>query len=215
MAAGSTIWISFFICVAWWVFVAPFLGAALERVPTLRNHFVNKFAVAALRVLAFPLFLGLVLFITKYKLDRLWTFAPPDPQKHVTKLVVDTGNRTPKEIFKKFLTRIDPNCTTEWRHEPDTCHWNVYSDKNFEQIENDNGYYQLILQTKYDPKQKLENVKVFCKYSGPIYLHQGNMPFSFADGSEADKKKALRDISEIQKECRTKWVKKVKLALTQ
>lgn len=213
MAAGSTIWISFFICVAWWVFVAPFLGAALERFPLMRHHFVNKFVITALKMLAFPLFLGLVLFITNHKLDRLWTFAPPDPQKHVTKFTVDLGNRTQKEIFKKFLIRIDPNCTTNWRDEPDTCSWAVYNAKNFEQIENDSNNYQLILQTRYDPKQKLENVKVFCKYSGPIYLHQDNRPFSFTNASEADKKKALRDISEIQKDCRAKWVEKAKLAL--
>ena len=164
-------------------------------------------------MLVFPLFLGLVFFITNHNLDRLWTFAPPDPQKHVTKFTVDSGNRTQKEIFKKFLTRIDSNCTTDWRQEPDTCSWTVYIAKNFEQIENNSNNYQVILQTKYDPKQRLENVKVFCKYSGPIYLHQGNVPFSFANGSEADKKKALRDISAIQKECRTKWVQKVKLAL--
>lgn len=132
MAAGSTIWISFFICVAWWVFVAPFLGAVLERFPFMRNHFVNKFVITALRMLVFPLFLGLVFFITNHNLDRLWTFAPPDPQKHVTKFTVDSGNRTQKEIFKKFLTRIDSNCTTDWRQEPDTCSWTVYIAKNFE-----------------------------------------------------------------------------------
>ena len=213
MAADSTIFISFLIAVLWWIFVAPFLGGVLERFQVLRNPFVNKVVVATLKVVAFPLFFGLVLFATKYKMDRLWTLAPPDPQKHVTRLVVDTGNRTPNEIFKKFLFRIDSNCTTEWRHEPDTCHWRVYRAKNIEQIENENNHYQVILQTRYDPEQKLENVKVFCKYSGPIYLHQGNVPFSFANGSEADKKKALRDISAIQKECRTKWVQKVKLAL--